>query len=49
MGSNRGGQRPGSGAKLKYKEPTAVLTIRVPASKLITIKNLIKKLLKKYE
>jgi DNA polymerase V len=37
MGNNRGGNREGSGRKLKYNEPTK--TLRVPVSKIIEIKN----------
>lgn len=31
--TNRGGKRPHSGAKLKFGEPTKVVSVRVPKSK----------------
>lgn len=49
MNKNQGGKRQGSGAKLKYNEPTKVLTIRVPLSKFSYFKTVLKTMLIRYE
>jgi hypothetical protein len=46
--SNRGGTRKGAGAKPKYNEPTRIITFRVPISKAIDIRQLVKNQLIKY-
>jgi len=38
----KGGSRKGSGAKLKYNEPTQTTSFRCPVSKLDEIKRLVK-------
>lgn len=43
--SNHGGRRKGAGAKLKYNEPTAIVSVRCPKSKQSELKNLIKQFL----
>ena len=48
MSNKHGGYRKGSGAKLKYNEPTKVLSIRVPTSKHEYFKNLIETVLNKH-
>jgi hypothetical protein len=45
----RGGKRAGAGAKSKYGEPTSTIAFRVPNSKKIELKKIIKKHLKKWE
>jgi hypothetical protein len=46
--STRGGTRKGAGAKPKYNEPTRIITFRVPISKAIDIRQLVKNQLIKY-
>jgi len=41
----QGGSRKGSGAKLKYNEPTKTIAVRVPISKIDEIKQIIKEYL----
>jgi hypothetical protein len=41
----RGGTREGSGAKLKYNEPTKTIAFRVPVSRIEHVKGLLKTLL----
>ena len=38
----RGGTRQGSGAKLKYGEPTIMVSFRIPKSKKNHVENLVK-------
>jgi hypothetical protein len=38
----RGGTRQGSGAKLKYGEPTIMVSFRIPNSKKNHVQNLVK-------
>jgi hypothetical protein len=45
----RGGARPGAGAKRKYGEATANLTVRIPASKKQEVLELIRHYLKENE
>jgi hypothetical protein len=45
----RGGARPGAGAKRKYGEATANLTVRIPASKKQEVLELIRQYLKENE
>lgn len=46
---SHGGNRPGSGRKLKYGEPVKNVTIKMPISKVDEIKEKIKAILKHYE
>ena len=42
MSKNKhGGKRPNSGAKQKYGEPTKVVTLRIPESKIPDVKKLV--------
>jgi hypothetical protein len=45
----RGGARPGAGAKRKYGEATANLTVRIPASKKQEVLELVRQYLKENE
>lgn len=45
----RGGARPGAGAKRKYGEATANLTVRIPASKKQEVLELVRNYLKENE
>lgn len=45
----QGGSRLGSGAKPKYNEQTKTIAFRVPKSKVIELKQLVKNKLKEYE
>ena len=45
----RGGARPGAGAKRKYGEATANLTVRIPASKKQEVLELVRQYLKESE
>ena len=45
----RGGKRAGAGAKCKYGEPTDTIAFRVPISKIVKLKTIIKTHLKTWE
>jgi hypothetical protein len=45
----RGGARPGAGAKRKYGEATANLTVRIPASSKQEVLELVRQYLKENE
>lgn len=49
MKNNHGGKREGAGAKLKYGEPTIVISIRIPETQQPQISKLVNKFLKKYK
>lgn len=45
----KGGKREGAGRKSKYGEKTKNITIRIPESKVILFRSLVKRWLKRFE
>jgi hypothetical protein len=46
MDNKHGGKRQNSGAKLKYGEPTKIVTFRIPESKIKEVKKIVADYLK---
>jgi hypothetical protein len=46
LSNKHGGKRQNSGAKPKYGEPTKIVTFRIPESKVVKVKEIVKDFLK---